>query len=58
MKEILAREEKLVTQNSVLVTLAAGTQEEIKVSGGSLFYDLLALSFWFSFRFLDPQNRC
>ena len=31
LKEILVREEKLVTQNSVLVTLAAGTQEEIKV---------------------------
>jgi hypothetical protein len=31
LKEILVREEKLATQNSVLVTLAAGTQEEIKV---------------------------
>ncbi|KAG0585317.1 hypothetical protein KC19_2G003100 [Ceratodon purpureus] len=31
IKEILAREEKLASQNSVLVTLVAGTQEEIKL---------------------------
>ncbi|KAG0613123.1 hypothetical protein M758_6G078800 [Ceratodon purpureus] len=31
MKEILAREDKLASQNSVLITLAAGTQEEIKL---------------------------
>lgn len=35
MKDILAREDKLASQNSVLVTLAAGTQEEIKVSFGA-----------------------
>lgn len=42
IKEILAREEKLGSQNSVLVTLATGTQEEINVSQITLFHDLLA----------------
>lgn len=43
MKEILAREDKLASQNSVLVTLVSGTEEEIKVSGNALlFHDLLA----------------
>lgn len=42
MKVILAREEKLASQNSVLLTLVAGTQEEIKVSDDVLFHDLFA----------------
>ena len=41
MKEIFAREDKLDSQNSVLLTLVAGTQEEIKVSDDALFHDLL-----------------
>ncbi len=42
MKEILAREDRLASQNSVLVTLVAGTQEEIKVSDDALFHNLPA----------------
>jgi hypothetical protein len=42
IKGILAREDKLASQNSVLVTLVTGTQEEIKVCDDALFYDLLA----------------
>ncbi|XP_024394330.1 kinesin-like protein KIN-14C isoform X2 [Physcomitrium patens] len=36
MKEILSREDKLALQNSVLVALAGGTQEEIKVEMNKL----------------------
>lgn len=41
MKEIMAREFKLASQNSVLLTLAGGTQEELKVSYVTLFHDQL-----------------
>lgn len=48
MKEILSREDKLALQNSVLVALAGGTQEEIKVRDTTLFHDLLQQAcFWF-----------
>ena len=56
MKEILAREDKLASQNSVLITLAAGTQEEIKVSGSVLIHDLLAFSKWLFFVILDSSK--
>jgi len=51
IKEILVREGKLTSQNSILVTLAAGTQEEIQVSCVAMFHDLPAsmrFCIWFS----------
>lgn len=57
IKDILARESKLASQNSVLVTLAAGTQEEIKVSDDAVSPILppSSIRFCTRFWFLDVE---
>lgn len=57
LKEILAREAKLSSQNSVLATLTAGTQEEINVSGDSLSLSL-TLSVWFLTSYFEFCKAC